>query len=1105
MDYKNIETLKTKKYIIGVNQKRETDNKNFYFTYNGYDDYDEFVKVLRKGGSNFEYIREHSIVKPYIDFECYYNINTPNKQKIKKSLLNRLINIFVNVCNVKFDCDLNNNDIVILDGSRPYNRKDKQVFKYSFHITTKNNKYVFKSQQDAKIICDLMKSMEQEIYGNTDICVNTTDGKTEDCIDKSVYGKTQRLRTIYGSKYKNCSHILKPVNIDGDVIVPINPIVYLVCYYEDDYKLITIHNNTYEKPIEPNEDITCVKFSSKQYQCSDGFVNLHNTTNTHEKNKPIITDYRNDIEKHLIKKGIKKPLFVGNSLYAGNVMYKYCYAEDGKCIYGQTHKRNSRQNATIYAYVKNGVILCGCYGNGCKTRNKNKVILGCILEKSPLESSNNAIQCNQKYLTPRDDKYNKICQTFSKFMLDDDKKVLCVKSRCGTGKTYSMTKYINLYMDVHPKARILMISTRQSYARAMCKRHTMKRDLGLMSYLEYKERDGDMNEFYKEQKICISLESLHYLKKCWIPYDIIILDESESICRQFFSTTIKEGSVSVYFFLQHIMEKSKKIFCLDADLSNPTLTLINNIDAKKRMMINNTYNSNNREYYMSQDENEWMIDVKSKLIMGKKLFIVCLSEEKACELHLEFKQILEMSNTMNEVKDGNNSSLLITGSMDETIKREMGDVNELWKNKSLVITTSATGAGIDFTLDHFDFVYGYIYAGLSPPAEFLQICHRVRKPKNNKVFVMCNSKMRLPEYTYDLKHNEMTNTNSFIFSLNNAKKYIDDVKETVITNPMLKSVYNQEKGCMMECTEEWNPDYSKLQYYEYLSNYLNNQASNYLLVLKLLIEQHGDKFIMDPIKAKQTRKKNNRNKLNETKISGIDFYELKQNKQNTTNVNRNEFDKNKMCKKFRIKQEHCDDDLIDVCNVYTKQLHIYNQTKIIHMNNETQLKVSKERNPTLYDTINNKSKQNLMTVYKNFIDISKYDYSDEFKIEVKRLQEIYDELKLTKQQMTSITRNRKMVHNKVLLTVLRNFGLILKTHRTRTMIDGKNTSITTHYSITPNEKIYNCLFMELYNLKGYDETFMNSLKDYNEYEDIIDVNKNVNKKVIKLSECQKLF
>jgi hypothetical protein len=47
--------------------------------------------------------------------------------------------------------------------------------------------------------------------------------------------------------------------------------------------------------------------------------------------------------------------------------------------------------------------------------------------------------------------------------------------------------------------------------------------------------------------------------------------------------------------------------------------------------------------------------------------------------------------------------------------------------------------------------------------------------------------------------------------------------------------------------------------------------------------------------------------------------------------------------------------------------------------------------------------------------------------------------------------------------------------------------------------------MELYNLKGYDETFMNSLKDYNEYEDIIDVNKNVNKKVIKLSECQKLF
>jgi hypothetical protein len=1093
------------KYIIGINQNRETDKNNFYLNYKGYDDSNEYNNVLRKGGSNFEYIRLNSIVKPYIDYDAYYNINTPNKQEFKKIILNKLVNIFIQCCNVKLNCDLNESDIVILDGSRSYNRKDKQVYKYSFHITTKNNKSCFKSQQDAKIICELMKTTEYEIYGNNKIYENTYDGKIEECIDKSVYGKTQRFRTIYGSKYKNCQNSFKPVNINAEVIVPKNPIVYLVCYHEDDYKLITVQDNKYEKPYEQTEDSTAVIFSKlKNYQCSEGFVNLHSTGNTHEKNKPIITDYKKDIELFLIKKGIIKPVFVGNSIYANNIMYKFCYADNGKCIYGNTHNRNSKHNATIYAYVKNGVILCGCYGSTCKTNNKNKVIIGSILEKSPLENSINAIQCNQKYLTPKDDKYNKICQTFSKFMIDDDKKVLCVKSRCGTGKTYSMTKYINLYLEKKPKARILMISTRQSYARAMCKRNSLKKDLGLISYLEYKENDGDMNDFYKLQKVCISLESLHYFKKGWIPYDIIILDESESICRQFFSTTIKEGSVSVYFFLQKLMlnQDCKKIFCLDADLSTPTLTLINCIDSEKRMMINNTYNSNKREYYMSQDEKDWTNDVKSKLLLGKKIFIVCLSEEKACDLHNEFDNILKMSNEMNGVKNINNGSLLITGNMDENIKREMADVNELWKNKGLVITTSATGAGIDFTLDHFDFVYGYIYAGLSPPAEFLQICHRVRKPKNNKIYVMCNSKMRLPEYTYDLTHNEIKKTNSFIFTVINAKKYIDTVKQTVITNPVLKSVYNREKGCMTECAEEWNPDYSKLQYYEYLSNYLNNQASNYLLVLKLLIEQHGDKCIMNPVKAKQTRKKNKHNKLNETKINGIDFIELKHNKHSTTNVNRNQFDKNKMCKLFRIKDEHCDDDLIDICNVYTKQRHIYNQTKGVHMNEETKNKVSKDNNPTMYDTINNKSKQNLMMVYKNFMDISKYDYSKDHKIEIKRLEEIYNELNITTQQMMSITRNRKMVHNKVILTVLRNFGLTLKTHRTRVMIDNKYESKTSHYSITPTVNIYNCLYMELYKVKGYDETFMNNVNTYKEYEDIIDITKHM-KKQQKLSNLKK--
>jgi hypothetical protein len=535
---------------------------------------------------------------------------------------------------------------------------------------------------------------------------------------------------------------------------------------------------------------------------------------------------------------------------------------------------------------------------------------------------------------------------------------------------------------------------------------------------------------------------------------------------------------------------SKKIFCLDADLSNPTLTLINCINREEVVMVNNTFNSNHREYYMSQDERDWMDDIKSKLWLGKKLFIVCLSEEKAHDIHRQLCKVIDDVYMSNRKKTPPNISLCITSSMDEKNKREMENVDEMWKDKELVITTSATGAGIDFTLSHFDYIYGYIYAGLSPPAEFLQICHRVRNPKNNRIYVMCNSNMKLPEYTYDPKRGELTYTNSFIFTINNAKKYIDVVKETVITNPVYKSKFNEEKGCMMECTEEWDKDYSKLQYYEYLSNYLNNQASNYLLVLKLLIHQHGDVFNMDPIKVKQKRRTDKKNKLNETKITGIDFYELKKNKNMTTAVNRDQFDKNKMCNLFRIKKEHRDDELKNICDVYKNKMNIYTLSKVVHMNTETQMKVSKKNDKPTYDTINNKAKQNLITVYKNFLDVSKYNYEDKFKIDVKQMDKIYEEMNITRQQKMSITRNTNMVDNKIILTVLRNFGLKLTKGRKRRLNDEKKLeSITDCYYIIPDEKIYECLYMELYDVEGYDENFMKLVRTFNKYDPIINTTK----------------
>ena len=304
---------------------------------------------------------------------------------------------------------------------------------------------------------------------------------------------------------------------------------------------------------------------------------------------------------------------------------------------------------------------------------------------------------------------------------------------------------------------------------------------------------------------------------------------------------------------------------------------------------------------------------------------------------------------------------------------------------------------------------------------------------------------------------------------------------------------------MTECSEEWDLNYSKLQYYEYVNRYLNNQPCNYLLVLKLLIEQHGDNIIVDPIKMKQKRIiKDNINILNETKIADKDRNEIRLQQEKKLE-DRKVLEKNKMRIKFRIDNKYIDDDLKEVCDVYMKKLNIYENTKYIHMYDDTKLKESiKHSTNKLYDTINNKIKQNQMNIYTRFMEHSKYDYTDGFKIDAKDFETIYNNLQITNIELKSTSRmGEEMTNNKVILTVLRNYGLELKTHRLRRIVDGERVSITSHYTIEQQKEIYNCLYMELYGLSGYNLPFMNMVNRHNKYEGILTIN---NKK-----EHKKLF
>ncbi|MHC4335532.1 MAG: DEAD/DEAH box helicase, partial [Planctomycetota bacterium] len=770
----DIKKLLTHKYIIGLNTTEKWSLK--YESSNNKKIINDILKLKQ---SHYEYIREGAKVKPYIDYDGItkenkneYLIDSQRKllllsEDVRQETLSKLLNIFIDSLNI-LGCNVDLTNILILDGSRIIydTESKKRYYKISFHLTTTHNKFVFENTKHCKdVLLPILKETEYNLYNNN--CFTKGDKPP---IDKAVYGKTQKFRTIFS--FKNHSngekdYILNPINNKCESITVKKPIKYFVQYFKSDYIII-------ETPLHLiNNDM---KQDNKhiEYKIKDN--------NNNNKQLTLNLNYSADIQRRLINKGIKTATIniSKNGQYTNyNIMYN---PNIDKCIYGNDHERVRRGASVCWAYIKSGCIYSRCFGAECK--NKEPLKLGYVLENSPLENKQNCIQVNERFLTL--DLNNKVNQECKKFIENDSYKALCIKSGTGTGKTYLLNSYIPLYEKIIKKKykrdlRVLVISTRQSYARSVC--NNSLKELNIINYLDYKEdKTRDYEKMGEVNKICVSIETLnHLLLTCrWKPYDVVILDESESISRHIFSETVKYGSYKAFQLLCKIIKRSKKVFVLDADLNKPSLRLINKIDKSQVLKINNTYINNKKEYYFSKNKKKFIQDIKDDLKNDKKLYIVVLSLTEAVFIEHELKATLT---------EHNKTLLPINSNSGGMTKRQLDNVNKHWIKYDIVITTSTTGAGVDFnpkdengqTYKHFDKVYGFIQACCSPPTEFLQIIDRVRNPKSYKYNILIDSHINVPT------------DETFIYTYNQAEYITKQFKLTELTDTVSYSYLDNEE------------------------------------------------------------------------------------------------------------------------------------------------------------------------------------------------------------------------------------------------------------------------------------------------------------------------
>ena len=318
------------------------------------------------------------------------------------------------------------------------------------------------------------------------------------------------------------------------------------------------------------------------------------------------------------------------------------------------------------------------------------------------------------------------CEEFSMVKSVNDYDIINIKSPMGTGKSWSLSKVFEektIKKDIKYKS-IVYFSCKRAFASSMI--HDFKK-YGFVNYLDIE----DKSRIVDENRIICSVESIQY---CRDNYDIVIIDESESIAdnlmgQMFIKNKPIEGATKIY----DIITNSKKVMVMDAYLSSRSYDFIKDIygdemENKKALTMINKYKYEQRQY-IEVDKMAFTKQITKSLKEGKRCAIVCGSK-KLSEYVID-------ENKGYDIKSYNNKNPLPLSC----------NVNEEWSKCDLLIYTPTITAGISYDVEEiekqFDTLFIYsVNKGSCHFRDTIQAHKRVRKFKSNIIYICLNDKFK---------------------------------------------------------------------------------------------------------------------------------------------------------------------------------------------------------------------------------------------------------------------------------------------------------------------------------------------------------------------------
>jgi hypothetical protein len=300
----------------------------------------------------------------------------------------------------------------------------------------------------------------------------------------------------------------------------------------------------------------------------------------------------------------------------------------------------------------------------------------------------------------------------------------------GSGKSYTTSKFIS---DSGVK-RILSITFRTMLAKSNA------RVFNLEYYNNGFFTQGDLALL---ERLAIQLDSIERIAELeeidgrvvrkFAVFDLVILDESESILNHISSSTLEGRKNRIFSFLEYITRFAKTVIVADADLGERSFAYIENTRRDSHIEFHrNPFVLKHTEYIDYKFKHRWVEQLVSEIFTrNKKIFVV--SNSKGQLYHLEDR--IRSEQARRGIEDYDFVKVLSSDMTGPEREAMAESVNIEWKRYQVLMISPVVGAGISFDEKHYDEAFVFATPRSCVPREVCQLLGRVRNLLNGKVHV----------------------------------------------------------------------------------------------------------------------------------------------------------------------------------------------------------------------------------------------------------------------------------------------------------------------------------------------------------------------------------